>query len=71
MGVKQAFQKRPVGAAMAMWMIDYSTDQVMERGAYWGELGWILDENEGMRSILKDIGCEEYKTYGIFEKEIG
>jgi hypothetical protein len=70
MGVKQAFQRRPVGAAMAMWMIDYSTDQVMERGAYWGELGWILDENEGMRSILKDIGCEEYKTYGIFEKTI-
>ncbi len=70
MGVKQAFQRRPVGAAMAMWMIDYSTDQVMERGAYWGELGWILDENEGMRSILIDIGCEEYKTYGIFEKTI-
>jgi len=71
MGVKQAFQKRPIGAAMAMWMIDYSTDQVMERGAYWGELGWILDENEGMRSILVDIGCEEYKTYGIYEKAVG
>ena len=71
MGVRQKFQKGPLGAAMAMWMIRVSQDNVMDRGATFGELGWILDDNEGMISILEEIGCEIYKTYRVYEKAIG
>ncbi len=70
MGVKQKYQRTVSGAAMAYWMIDYSTTNVRERGAYWGELGWILDDNTGMSNILVDIGCEHYKTYRIYEKPV-
>lgn len=70
MGVRKKFQKGPLGAAMAMWMIRVSQDNVMDRGAYWGELGWILEDNEGMISILEEIGCEIYKTYRVYEKAI-
>lgn len=71
MGVKQKYQKSVSGAAMALWMIDYSTNNVMKRGAFWGELGWILDINHGMNNILLDIGCEQYKTYRVYEKPVG
>ncbi|MFC4347009.1 N-acetyltransferase [Kordiimonas lipolytica] len=71
MGVRKKFQKGPLGAAMAMWMIQVSQRNVMDRGAYFGELGWILEDNEGMISILEEIGCEIYKTYRVYEKAIG
>lgn len=71
MGVRKKFQRSPSGAAMAMWMISDSRDNVFERGATFGELSWILDDNEGMNKILLDIGCKRYKTYRIYEKTIG
>ncbi len=70
MGVRKRFQKKPLGAAMAMWMIDVSKQNVVDRGAYFGELGWILEDNDGMNSILIEIGCEVYKTYRVYEKSI-
>lgn len=70
MGVRKRFQKKPLGAAMAMWMIDVSKQNVVDRGAYFGELGWILEDNDGMNSILVEIGCEVYKTYRVYEKPI-
>ena len=70
MGVRKKFQKKPLGAAMAMWMIDVSRQHVEKRGAYFGELGWILEDNDGMNSILLEIGCEVYKTYRVYEQKI-
>jgi len=70
MGVRKKFQKKPLGAAMAMWMIDVSRQHVEKRGAYFGELGWILEDNDGMNSILVEIGCELYKTYRVYETTI-
>ncbi|PCI63157.1 MAG: N-acetyltransferase [Kordiimonadales bacterium] len=70
MGVRKQFQKKPLGAAMAMWMIDVSRQHVEKRGAYFGELGWILEDNDGMNSILTEIGCVKYKTYRVYEKPI-
>ncbi len=70
MGVRKKFQRGPLGAAMSMWMINVSRQHVEERGAYFGELGWILEDNDGMRSILDEIGCRIYKTYRVYEKKI-
>jgi GNAT superfamily N-acetyltransferase len=67
MGVRKRFQGKPLGAAMAMWMIDVSRQHVEKRGAYFGELGWILEDNDGMNKILIEIGCELYKTYRVYE----
>jgi hypothetical protein len=70
MGVRKRFQGKPLGAAMAMWMIDVSRQHVEKRGAYFGELGWILEDNDGMNKILLEIGCELYKTYRVYEREL-
>lgn len=70
MGVRKKFQKGPLGAAMAMWMIQVSQQNVVDRGATFGELGWILEDNDGMISILEEIGCEIYKTYRVYEKQL-
>ncbi|RMB04897.1 N-acetyltransferase [Eilatimonas milleporae] len=70
MGVRKSFQRKPAGAAMALWMIEVSRRNVVDRGAYFGELSWILEDNDGMNKILVDIGCRVYKTYRVYEKPL-
>lgn len=70
MGVSSKFHKSPLGAGMAMWMIRHCQDFVVERGSRFGEQGWILEDNVGMRSILESLGSTVYKTYRIYDKPI-
>jgi len=41
-----------------------------ERGIEEVELSWILEDNQGMHSILEKIGSTLYKTYRIYQKEL-
>jgi len=68
MGVRKKYQGTPLGAVLAFGMID----SVRQAGRKWGikhvELSWILEDNIGMKNMLQAIGCEQYKTYRIYEK---
>ncbi|GJL63738.1 MAG: DNA-binding protein [Nitrospirales bacterium] len=70
MGVRKKFQGTPLGAVLAFGMID----SVRQAGRKWGikhvELSWILEDNIGMKNMLQAIGCEQYKTYRIYEKHL-
>ena len=35
-----------------------------------GEVGWVLDDNEGMKSIAKAIDAKMNRVYRIYEKEL-
>lgn len=69
MGVRKSLQKTRHSAAISLLMIEKTRQEVVQRGANWAELSWILEDNHGMRNILSEIGCEIYKTYRIYEKE--
>lgn len=71
MGVRKKYQGRPLGAAMAMTMIDKTRKEVVKRECEFGEMGWILEDNDGMRGICKILGTDVYKTYRVYEKTIG
>jgi len=71
MGVRNKYQGRPLGAAMAMTMIDKTREEVKKRDCEFGEMGWILEDNTGMRGILDMLGTHAYKTYRVYEKTIG
>ncbi|GJL49927.1 GNAT family N-acetyltransferase [Candidatus Nitrospira salsa] len=70
MGVRKKYQGTPLGAVLAFGMID----SVRQAGRKWGikhvELSWILEDNIGMKSMLQAIGCEQYKTYRVYEKHL-
>src|SRR5690606_31902046 len=34
------------------------------------ELSWLLENNRPMRRLVEAIGCEPYKTYRIYEKDL-
>ncbi len=43
----------------------------VERGIRSGELSWVLEDNEAMRKPLESIGARVYKTYRIYEQQLG
>ncbi len=70
MGVAKEHQTTPVGAALAIGVIDAIRAYHSARGTRWAELSWILETNEPTRNIVKAVGGREYKTYRIFERAL-
>ena len=44
---------------------------VPRRGTERVELSWILEQNTPMRRMLQALGATPYKTYRIYERELG
>ncbi|MDA3919302.1 MAG: N-acetyltransferase [Salinisphaera sp.] len=70
MGVRQAFQRGPMGAALAFTVIAAMQTSLYNHGARGCELSWILEDNKGMRDIIESLGGERYKTYRVFQKAL-
>lgn len=70
MGVRRQFQNTPLGIALALMVIDAPRQAAISRGIQALELSWILEDNKPMRSILKYMGCKEYKRYRIYGKTL-
>lgn len=70
MGVRKKYQSGVIGAALAAAVIDPIRSFHRDRGSTWGELSWVLDDNEAMLNLAKFTGATHYKTYRIYEREI-
>jgi hypothetical protein len=71
MGVRKTHQATRAASFMAFMMIEYNRrTAVANYGAKRGEIGWILDDNEPMKSIADVIESEITKTYRIYEKAL-
>ncbi|MET3760265.1 N-acetyltransferase [Sphingomonas sp. UYEF23] len=71
MGVLKELQSSRLASQLAFMLIQYIKDASVEHyGATRGEIGWILEDNQGMRSIADAIQCTINKRYWIFEKTL-
>ncbi len=70
MGVRKRLQNTPLGIALALLVIHDLRQPLIDRGITGVELSWILEDNQGMRSILERIGSRLYKTYRIYRKRL-
>lgn len=71
MGVLKRLQASRLASQLAFMMIEYiRQDAVAKFGATRGEIGWILEDNQGMNSIAETIGSKINKTYRIYEKAL-
>ncbi len=41
-----------------------------EHGMYWGEPGWILEDNAAMRTGLEKMRFTVYKTYRLYDRAV-
>lgn len=69
MGVVQKLQSSRMASQLAFMMIELiRRDAVAKYGATRGEMGWILEDNQGMVAITKAIDAFTNKSYQIYEK---
>jgi len=71
MGVRKSLQASRLASQLAFMMIEYiRRSAVAEYGAVRGEIGWILDDNQGMNAIAEAIDSHVNKQYNIYEKAL-
>ena len=71
MGVVKELQSSRMASQLAFMMIEYIRRAAVTRyGASRGEIGWILDDNQGMRSIAETIESHVNKVYQVYEKAL-
>ncbi|PXA84286.1 N-acetyltransferase [Nostoc sp. 3335mG] len=71
MGVKKKLQATRLASQLAFMMIEYiRKDSVELFGASRGEIGWILEDNQGMVSIADAIESRVNKIYRIYGKTL-
>jgi GNAT superfamily N-acetyltransferase len=66
LGVVPEFQGKGVDAMLYHWIWTRSG----ERGIYWGEAGWILEDNPAMNAGLEKMTFRVYKTYRLYDRRI-
>ncbi|HLL59856.1 MAG TPA: N-acetyltransferase [Allosphingosinicella sp.] len=71
MGVVKRLQATRLASQLAFMMIEYTRrDAIARYGASRSEIGWILDDNVGMRSIAETIDSRINRVYRIYEKTL-
>jgi hypothetical protein len=71
MGVVKELQSSRMASQLAFMMIEYiRRAAVAKYGAKRGEIGWVLDDNQGMNAIADAIESKVNKVYLIFEKTL-
>lgn len=71
MGVLKEFQNSRLASQLAFMMISYIRDNAEANyNSERGEIGWILEDNQGMVAIADTIDSKVNKEYAIYEKSI-
>lgn len=71
MGVIKELQSSRLASQLAFMMIEFiRRDAIARYGASRGEIGWVLDDNQGMNAIADAIESRVNKVYQIYEKAI-
>ena len=71
MGVLKELQASRMAGQLAFMMIEYIRRAAVSRyGSTRGEIGWVLDDNQGMNAIAETIQSKINKTYVIYQKTL-
>ena len=71
MGVVKRLQASRLASQLAFMMIESIREaSIRHYGATRGEIGWILEDNMGMRAIAEMLETRRNKVYRIYEKTL-
>lgn len=71
MGVRKKLQSSRMASQLAFMMIEYIRRNAVTRyGSTRGEIGWVLEDNQGMVAIADAIDSHINKTYVIYQKSL-
>ena len=71
MGVVRKWQSTRLASQLAFMMIEYIRRYAVARhGTKRAEVGWILEDNQGMVAIADAIGSKVNREYRIYSKDL-
>jgi hypothetical protein len=71
MGVKKHLQNSRMASQLAFMMVEYiRRTAITEYNGNRAEIGWILDDNQGMNAIADAIGSKINKEYRVYDKAL-
>ncbi|MET4100727.1 hypothetical protein ABIE58_000138 [Roseovarius sp. MBR-78] len=70
MGVRKQYQYSRLGPTLAFLVIDAVRKAMVQRNVTSVEMGWVLEDNHGMRHIIEAIGSTIYKRYRVYQKPL-
>ncbi len=71
MGVVKSLQNSRMASTLAFMMIEYiRRDAVRDYGTQEGDIGWVLDDNQGMNAVAKAINATVNRVYQIYDKDL-
>lgn len=70
MGVRKEYQYSRLGPTLAFLVIDAVRKAMVQRRVSSVEMGWVLEDNDGMRHIIEAIGSTIYKRYRVYQKPL-
>jgi hypothetical protein len=71
MGVRRKYQNTRLGPALAFATIQALVAPGMKRKMNKIEMSWILEQNQGVRSIIEKVGGVVSKRYRMYRKQLG
>lgn len=71
MGVRRSFAAGLVGGMVPLVLIHSLQVHAKPKGMQVAELSWILEDNLPMRRMIETLGSDAYKTYRVYEKQLG
>ena len=71
MGVVKRLQNSRMASTLAFMMIEYiRRDGVEHYGAHMGDIGWVLEDNQGMKAVAEAINAQVNRVYQMYEKPL-
>ncbi len=71
MGVRKKLQSSRLASQLAFMMIEYIRRAAVDKfGGKRGEIGWVLEDNQGMVAIADAIDSHVNREYAIYEKAL-
>ena len=72
MGVAKKLQNSRMASTLAFMMIELiRRDAVRDYGTERGDIGWVLDDNQGMKAVAEAIDAKVNRVYQIYDKPLG
>ena len=66
--VLKEYRRRGIAEMLVLRTLDYGKNVLGYTGA---ELSWTMEANESVNRTIEAVGARRYKTYRIYEKQIG
>ena len=72
MGVAKKLQNSRMASTLAFMMIEFTRRVCVDKyDVYFGEFGWVLEDNQGMLAIADTIQSKVNREYVIYGKGLG